>query len=163
MSYLFKPMDEAAAEQMAKWVYPPPYDFYNFEYSEETIDELMNGEYWHVLGPDGQTAGFFCSGESARLSSGYKAGIYEDDTCVDIGLGLKPSLTGAGLGVEFVAEGLEFIRKQVNPNGVRFRLAVAEFNHRAIKVYERCGFESKRTVISMVNGQEVPFIYMERR
>jgi hypothetical protein len=54
-------------------------------------------------------------------------------------LGMRPDLTGRGLGEEFVHAGLRFARETYSPPA--FRLTVATFNQRAIRVYERAGFE----------------------
>jgi ribosomal-protein-alanine N-acetyltransferase len=55
------------------------------------------------------------------------------------GLGLRPELTGRGLGLEFVRFGLQFAHERFP--GRRVILDVAEFNVRARKVYEKAGFD----------------------
>ena len=57
---------------------------------------------------------------------------------LDIGLGLRPALCGQGLGAGLCRMGLEFGRQRFGAE--RFRLSVAAFNKRAVKVYLRCGF-----------------------
>lgn len=57
---------------------------------------------------------------------------------VEIGLGLRPDLTGRGLGLSFVRAVMDLGRAKYHPN--TFSLTVATFNHRAITVYERAGF-----------------------
>lgn len=57
---------------------------------------------------------------------------------LDYGLGLRPDLTGRGLGLEFFRAGLAFARERYEPR--RVFLHVAEFNERARRVYERAGF-----------------------
>ena len=61
---------------------------------------------------------------------------------VEVGLGMRPDLTGKGQGLAFLQAGLDFARRHYHPK--TFRLSVAAFNQRAIRVYERAGF----TVIS---------------
>ena len=56
---------------------------------------------------------------------------------------MRPDLTGRGLGEEFVHAGLRFAREVYSPPA--FRLTVAAFNRRAIRVYERAGFETVET------------------
>jgi [ribosomal protein S18]-alanine N-acetyltransferase len=57
---------------------------------------------------------------------------------LDYGLGLRPDLTGQGLGLEFFRAGLVFARERYQPQ--RVYLHVAAFNERARRVYERAGF-----------------------
>ena len=68
---------------------------------------------------------------------------------LDYGLGLRPDLTGLGLGLEFFLAGLAFARELYRPS--RVFLHVAEFNERARRVYERAGF---RVISSHVRSFE---------
>ncbi|WP_442871699.1 GNAT family N-acetyltransferase [Anaerocolumna sp. MB42-C2] len=58
---------------------------------------------------------------------------------LDIGLGMKPILCGKGYGYSFVKSGLDFA--QGNFNIKQIRLTVAAFNTRAIRIYEKIGFQ----------------------
>ena len=79
---------------------------------------------------------------------------------VEVGLGLRPDLTGCGLGREFLEQGLDFARTAFGAR--RFSLSVATFNERAIKVYEQAGFERVRTFDHETNGGVHPFLEMAR-
>lgn len=161
MTFTFKPMTRSGAEQISTWTYLPPYDLYSFEPDEESIEELMNGEYFYAIDELEQIIGFFCYGGSARVGGGYEAGIYEEEKRLDIGLGMKPELTGKGQGSLFVAEGLRFLQDQLKQND--FRLVVASFNKRAMQVYAKNGFCEKSTFFSKVGGKDVEFVCMETR
>lgn len=50
---------------------------------------------------------------------------------------MNPALCGQGKGLYFVNAGLTFVREKFAVTG--FRLTVAAFNQRAIKVYEKPG------------------------
>lgn len=102
--------------------------------------------------------GFICVGDSARVPGGYSAGIYNDNSNLDIGLGLRPDLTGKGLGQGFMSDGISFLDRQFR--NVNYRLVVAEFNERAIKTYERTGYVKGIRFNSKVQEQEVSFISM---
>ena len=96
--------------------------------------------YHSVYDERGELAGYFCFGEDARVTAGRHLGVYEKEQALDVGLGMKPDLTGQGLGTEFVLAGLRFAKENLSPPA--FRLTVAASNLRAIRVYERTGFEA---------------------
>ena len=129
MDYTFRQMNEGQARQVAAWRYEPPYDFYDVASAPEHTQN-----YYAALSGDGGLAGFFCFETEARVPGGN----YPDDGALDVGLGLRPDLTGKGLGLGFVVAGLEFARHHFAPSD--FRLTVATFNELAVKVYERAGF-----------------------
>ena len=79
---------------------------------------------------------------------------------VVVGLGLRPYLTGRGLGLRFVEAGIEFAVERFHPQ--RLRLAVASFNKRAITVYERAGFERVRAYDHETNGGVHCFLELVR-
>ena len=83
-----------------------------------------------------------------------------DEKVMEIGLGLRPDLTGKGLGRGFLVAGLAFARRSFRL-GV-FRLSVASCNERAIKVYEGVGFIRGRTYHHETNGGVYEFLEMER-
>jgi ribosomal-protein-alanine N-acetyltransferase len=69
-------------------------------------------------------------------------------------------VTGCGLGLAFVTAGLDFARERLG--ATRFVLDVAEFNERAIHVYERAGFRRIGTKTRYFEGWgDVPFVDME--
>src|SRR3712207_5233433 len=149
--YRFKPMDDADAREISGWRYEPPYDFYDGDADPEDLAELRDQErrgdaYFSVLGEGDRIAGFFQ--------------FERDGGTVDVGLGLRPDLTGRGLGPEFLHSGLRFARERFSPE--RFTLSVATFNARAIAVYERAGFRRGAVFMHETNGGEHEFLRMER-
>ncbi|MET3937532.1 hypothetical protein ABIC22_000344 [Paenibacillus sp. PvP094] len=103
LRYRFYPMTKDRALQISKRQYEYPYSMYDMDGSEDSLLELMNGEYYYALDEHDALIGFICVGESARVPGGYAAGIYRDLTKLDIGLGLKPDLTGNGKGQAFLS------------------------------------------------------------
>ncbi|WP_193726886.1 GNAT family N-acetyltransferase [Paenibacillus guangzhouensis] len=164
MTFIFQPMTREHAQNIMRWRYQTPYDFYNFDNDDEVLMELLSGEYYSVSQDQDQDQdpsliiGFFCIGNTARVPGGYAAGIYVDDSFMDIGLGLAPSRTGIGMGKAFVQEGMDYLRHQFDQS--KFRLVVASFNQRAIQVYRDNGFVEHGLVISSVQGQDVEFLCM---
>jgi len=57
---------------------------------------------------------------------------------VDLGIGMRPDLTGNGLGSQFLAHVLQDVTE--NHPSANIRLTVATFNQRAIKLYHRFAF-----------------------
>ena len=158
--YVFEPMNDEQARAVAAWRYEAPYDFYDMANDPEGLEELLGPPerregYYAVLSDD-ELVGFFCYGPGGQLP-GYD---YPDDGSVDVGLGLRPDLTGKGLGLEFVRAGLEFGRHHFSPAG--FRLFVATFNERAIQIYERAGFRRVEVFMHHKDGADYPFLLMTR-
>ncbi|MHC0039562.1 GNAT family N-acetyltransferase [Pseudoneobacillus sp. C159] len=133
MKWIKTEMTESLAKEALQWKYEPPYDFYSNELSEEALKELLNGAYVAVEDENKQVVGYYCTGVSAQVPKGNDYGAYSEEK-IDIGLGLKPVLTGQGQGKSF----LRFIMDQIGSENLR--LTVASFNKRAIKLYENVGF-----------------------
>jgi ribosomal-protein-alanine N-acetyltransferase len=158
--YVFRPMNDEEARAVVAWRYEAPYDFYDMANDPEGQEYLLGpperrSGYYAVLS-GGELVGFFCFGPGGQLPDF----DYPDDGSVDIGLGLRPDLTGRGLGLEFLLAGLEFGRRRFAPAG--FRLFVATFNERAIRIYERAGFRRVEVHIHHTNGSDYPFLLMTR-
>lgn len=150
-AFVFQPMQEQEARANARWHYPGPCSFYDMEQDPEDLEEFLNPESWPgrtyaVLNERGELVGFFT--------------LKEEGNTVEIGLGLRPDLTGKGMGLAFVRAGLDFARRHFSPQ--RFSLAVATFNQRAIRVYERAGFRPTGVSIQPTNGGEHEFARMIR-
>jgi RimJ/RimL family protein N-acetyltransferase len=115
-----EPASEATHELLATWRYPPPYEFY-----DRDAEPVLNPErYFEARDERGDLIGFY-----------YFEAKPPD---LDYGLGLRPDLTGRGLGFDFFLAGLAFARERYRPR--RVLLHVADFNDRARRLYERAGF-----------------------
>jgi len=144
-------MDQVEATEIAAWHYEDPYSFYDWTADGDDLalllsEEVRLGRFFSALDEDGVLVGFF----TLRM---------EGDDLV-IGLGLRPDLTGRGLGRGFVEAGIEFGRRRFDPE--RIRLSVAAFNERAIRVYEQAGFTHARTFDHEINGGVHSFVEMTR-
>ena len=145
-----------AAFEIASWRYEAPYDVYDIDQTPAAIAELSGGTYYAVSDRDGATTGFYCFGEAARVPCVDSASFYQESGYLDIGLGLRPDLTGAGAGRSFVAAGLVFGKQTFAPEK-GFRLTVAQFNARAIAVYTRLGFRQLGVFLFKQEGGGIPF------
>ena len=151
MKLFSQQMTKSHAIEILNWRYPPPYDMYNQEENDEGIEEFLYQPYKAIVDQGGHLIGYYCTGQPAQVPKGHELNVYEK-AYLDIGLGMKPELTGKRLGKEFLA----FILKELEVNALR--LTVAKFNQRAIRLYE--GFEFKKSDIFR-NG-ETEFITMIR-
>jgi [ribosomal protein S18]-alanine N-acetyltransferase len=145
MDYTFKPFTEETARAILRWQYEGAYTVYNADVDdaqkiEEGVNSLLDPvhAYYSVHSRSGQheageLIGFRCFGADARVPGG----DYSEDA-IDTGGGLRPDLTGRGLGLGLLQAGLEFGQMLYHPPA--FRVTIAAFNLRAQKVCERVGF-----------------------
>lgn len=138
MDYLIRDMDKAAAAAICRWQYPEPYGLYNIADDPAEMVAMLDGCHRAVYTTEHGLVGFYCFGPSAQIPAGHRAGAYVGRKIIDMGLGLRPDCTGQGWGTGFVQAGVDYIRKERRLHAVR--LTVAAFNQRALKVYERVGF-----------------------
>jgi [ribosomal protein S18]-alanine N-acetyltransferase len=145
--FAIRAMTDADARAIAEWRYPGEYAFYDVDGDPRDLAELYDParwgrEYFAADDEDGALAGFFV----IKRRGGF----------TEIGLGLRPELTGRGLGSPFLEAGVAYAAP--GP----YALHVATFNARAIKVYERAGFVAVQHYEHFTNGGLHPFIRMER-
>ena len=127
-------MTKEYAIEILNWKYLPPYDIYNLNFNDEAILDFLVHPYMAILNQDNQLIGFYCTGASAQVPKGHEYNVYEEDY-FDIGVGLKPDLTGQGFGKDFML----YVLNEIEID--KLRLTVAAFNERAIRLYKRFGFE----------------------
>lgn len=139
MKLNIKQMNYEEAKQISRWIYKEPYAIYSMDESENCISELLNGYYYSASDIEDNLVGYYCFGKSAQVPAGNQFGVYDFEDITDIGLGIKPNLCGQGLGEKFFNSGLDFARNKLSAK--EFRLTVASFNQRAIKVYQRVGLK----------------------
>ena len=120
MHVSIQPASDETHQLLRTWRYPPPYDFYDGD-----LEPVLNPErHFEARDEHGELVGFYY--------------FEPKPPDLDYGLGLRPDLTGRGLGLDFFLAGLAFARERYRPQ--RVFLHVAAFNERAIRVYERAGF-----------------------
>lgn len=142
-AYRFVPMTEAYAREILAWQYEPPYDFYN---ATPDLDEapivatLLNPSYHYyaVLDVHDALIAYRCFGEDARVPNGdYRA------DALDMGGGLRPDLTGQGLGPQIMLAAIAFAHAMFAPRA--FRTTVAAWNTRAIRACIKAGYQPMST------------------
>ena len=121
------------AEDISTWRYPAPYDTYDMVGADP--DELLRPEMgYHAVLAGERLIGFRSFGRDGQVP-----GWDYDDSALDTGGGLRPELTGQGLGRTVIAAGLDYGRSRFAPPA--FRVTVASFNTRALRTVEPLGFE----------------------
>jgi ribosomal-protein-alanine N-acetyltransferase len=154
LSFVFRPLGWRDARTVAAWHYAEPYTFYDLG-----LGPLLASVVLHRLfGPLG-ALGYYAVGAADDPLIGVFS-FYRQVSTVEIGLALRPDLTGRSLGLAFVQAGMDFGRQLFRP--ACFRLDVATFNQRAIRVYERAGFRHGRRFIKQTHAGPIEFMEMTR-
>lgn len=154
MFFGFAPVTDADIAAILAWRYPPPYEAYNATEDEPegydpaaAMRDTRSPYYAARLVTDGdwerqEPVGFFAFGSSCEVGTEPDAPdpahLRRADGSVTVGLGLRPDLTGSGMGLSFVQSGLAMARVSFQPPA--FRLFVYAWNQRAVTVYRRAGF-----------------------
>ena len=126
------PMTAAYAAEIVTWRYPPPYDLYDLTDEDAAILAAAHGGFFALTGR-GELIGFRSFGADGQVPGGSY-----DSAALDTGGGLRPDLTGKGLGREAIVTGLDFGRDRFAP--AAFRVTIATFNARALRVVQSLGF-----------------------
>lgn len=163
MRFTFAPMTAADARTVLGWRYPAPYAGYDMDDTPEALAELLDPRSPHYAAREegGALVGFFTYGTSAEVTGVHQPALSSgDEGTLSVGLGLRPDLTGRGLGLSFVRAGLDFARETLAP--ARFRMFVLPINERALRVYERAGFARTGVVTQRRAEGDRPFLRLER-
>jgi [ribosomal protein S18]-alanine N-acetyltransferase len=142
------------AADVLSWRYPAPYDYYDV--ADGDLDYYLdpaNG-FFAVLS-DGEFIGFRSFGPDGQVPGG----TY-DDSALDTGGGLRPELIGRGLGRTVVAAGLDFGRQRFAPDA--FRVTVASFNTRALRVVASLGFRQVQSFEAAMDGRRFEILVRDR-
>ena len=157
MKIHYLPADEKTAREFLHWQYEPPYDIYNFP--PEHMDKLIqynidpaNNVYGLFDGEDG-LVGYCSYGKDAQVPGG----DYSEEA-LDIGLMIKPELTGQGMGSVFASEVIQNGIDKYAPE--KLRVTIAAFNKRAMRVWEKNGFQQSHEFSREGNGME--FVIMKK-
>lgn len=157
-------LTSADARELHTWQYEGDYAVYSPEPQPDGgVDPGLldaRSPYYVARDSAGAMIGFACFGSAACVQDALPVTLYPHQPGVlPIGLGLRPDLTGRGLGVPFVHAILAFARQQFAPR--MFALYVLNWNVRALLVYARAGFEQVGTVA--VASAVGPLLYIEMR
>jgi ribosomal-protein-alanine N-acetyltransferase len=152
LEFAIRPMTAVDAHTIAAWRYPGEYSFYDADADPGDLAELLDPAGW------GQQ--YFAADELTDHTLAGFLMVKLAGPVAEIGLGLRPDLTGRGLGESFLRACLHFASAALGAQS--YTLAVAAFNHRAITVYERAGFQEVERFEQLTNGGRHAFIRMTR-
>lgn len=138
-------MTAAYAADIITWRYAAPYDCYDMTGADPAF-LVSPASGYHALTDEAALIGFRSFGADGQVPGGDY-----DDSALDTGGGLRPELTGKGLGAEAIRTGLEFGRRQFAPQA--FRVTVATFNLRARHVVEGLGFRGIGSFLATADGR----------
>jgi [ribosomal protein S18]-alanine N-acetyltransferase len=125
-------MNAQYAVAITAWRYPPPYDCYDMPGADPGFLAHPASGFFALLDGD-ELIGFRSFGEDGQVP-----GWEYDKSALDTGGGLRPDLTGKGLGRQAIQTGLDFGRSRFSPPA--FRMTIATFNQRAQRAVEALGF-----------------------
>ena len=147
----YHPAQKKNAREFVNWEYEPPYDVYNCPPDEigdavqYNIDPANN--VYAMLDQNETLIGYCSYGKDAQVPGGDYS-----EAALDIGLMIKPELTGQGLGSDYAREVIE--------NGIdkytqkKLRVTIAAFNKRAIRTWEKNGFQQTQNFKRSMDGME---------
>jgi RimJ/RimL family protein N-acetyltransferase len=139
MSFTFRPLDEKNARTILHWTYDPPYDIYNLTSAdpEATLQYLLDPQnaFYGIYGPQGHLEAYCSFGPDGQVPGGDYS-----TPALDIGLGVRPDLTGQGHGSDYVDAVIDFACRTFRPD--QLRVTIAAFNTRAMRVWEKAGFQT---------------------
>jgi len=157
MKIKYRPAEKKHAREFVNWQYEPPYDVYNCPPDEigdavqYNIDPVNN--VYAMFDENEELVGYCSYGKDAQVPGG----DYREEA-LDIGLMLKPELTGQGMGTDFASQVIQNGIERYAPK--KLRVTIASFNKRAIRVWEKNGFQQYQEFNREGNGME--FVVMHR-
>jgi RimJ/RimL family protein N-acetyltransferase len=142
---LIAALTPSQAADIITWHYPAPYDCYDMTAADPVfLADPASGYFAVTDGP--ALVGFRSFGPDGQVPGGDY-----DSSALDTGGGLRPELTGKGLGREAIRTGLEFGRQQFAP--AAFRMTIATFNLRAQRVVQGLGFRHTGSFLATADGR----------
>jgi len=153
MKLTFRPMSEAAALEITAWRYGGEYSLYD-DGDPADVSGYLDPAYAYtaIFDEVGALVGYYCLGEDAQVPGGNYAA-----EAMDVGMGLRPDLTGRGMGAAILAAVLVEVAAAHQPPA--FRATVAAFNQRAQHLCQRVGFRLSGSFTSTA-GNRIQFVQL---
>jgi ribosomal-protein-alanine N-acetyltransferase len=149
-------LTERHAADIVTWRYPEPYRCYDLDGADPAYFLDPANGFFALADEGAELIGYRSFGPDGRVPGG----AY-DDAALDTGGGLRPDLTGRGLGRRAIATGLAFGRERFDPPA--YRVTVADFNARARRVVESLGFVRASSFASDIDGSSFGIYLLDCR
>lgn len=160
MSLAIQSLNEANAREMAGWHYDAPYDFYNLNPNEieQNVHYFLDPQnnFYGIFEKQEELIGYCSFGEDGQVPGGDYS-----TPGLDIGMGIRPDLTGQRRGSCYVEAVLDFARQTFAPPFIR--VTVAAFNQRALRVWYKAGFRAVKTFEHQTQGVSFVILVQETR
>ena len=157
MSIRFQPLEKKHALAVLEWRYIPPYDCYNFD-ARNTRSDLSylidpRNAFFAISNSHQALEGFCSFGSDGQVPGGdYEA------QALDIGMGMRPDLTGKGRGKIYARAVVTYGTAQYDAK--LLRVTIAAFNRRALRVWVQMGFDPIEKFFK--TNSETEFVVMLR-
>lgn len=123
-----RPLTIEDGMDIAMWRYPGPWAVY------DALEAPRPDEgYWAICEESDRLVGFCCLGDCARA-----VGLEGDPGALDVAIGVRPELTGHGLGAEVGRVAVDYARRV--SDGRRLRCAVRDWNSAGLEAARHAGF-----------------------
>ena len=158
MQIEYRSADETSAREFLQWQYAPPYDVYNCpperveEFVRYNVDPKNN--VYAMFNQEGELVGFCSYGADAQVPGGDYS-----ESALDIGMMIKPELTGQGRGADFAREVIHNGSRLYGSG--RMRVTIAAFNQRAMSVWGKNGFQQSQRFKRKTDGMEFVIMVLQ--
>ena len=155
MKFFLRERTEDDIEDFLSWTYDGIYSFYDNSIQQEKIDGFRESVH--------KERELSVVNEFSELVGNcefFDVSDEDEEEILAVGIQMKPSLTGNGLGSAFFHAIVEQGKSLFGYK--HLELAVVDFNHRAIKVYEREGSQQIGEFMNEIRGESYRFIIMAK-
>jgi len=155
MNLSIQPLTPEQIRAMLQWQYDGPYALYNMQTDDEAgqiafFSDPVNG-YFAIVNENGGLLVTCNYGADGRVPGGSY-----DDSAIDVGISMRPDLTGKGNGRIYAKAVFNFARQQYPT--LNLRVTIAEFNGRSQRVCEKHGFQVVQRFLRP--SDQMPFVIM---
>lgn len=137
----FLPVDEVSAHEFLQWTYEPPYEIYNYSpkhFEQDLAYSIDPTNNLYGMYRANELIGYCSYGQDAQVPGG----DYSEEA-LDIGMMIKPKLTGQGQGSTYASAVIQNGILKYHPG--KLRVTILESNLRARRVWEKNGFQHNQS------------------